>query len=189
MWPQAAQLKQALSRKIRSPGFDNPTRRTTLPTSPLGARAEGNDAVTAALIQTLASYQTVLDHNQRDFDELFARRENNLDNESEDETIARLREVQAVLLKYPVAAQAAFAALVREGRRYADTPDGQTLKRQLAGSSVLAKARTLFEGLAGGLLAEDGATLPSTYIDGFLHALDRDLENVLHDLSSAEKGA
>src|SRR5580693_1180923 len=35
-----------------------------------------------------------------------------------------LRRAQLLLLKHPVAAQAAFAALIAEGRRFAATPEG-----------------------------------------------------------------
>lgn len=144
------------------------------------------DRVTRALLATLESYQALLERHRRDFDEVFERRQRG-EAEDEDDTIRRLREAQVALLKYPVAAQAAFAAMVREGRRFAATDDGQAWKRRLAGSAMLAKARTLFEGLSGGLLVEDGAALPSTYVDGFLQALDRSVEEVLGDLGGAGK--
>ncbi len=96
--------------------------------------------------------------------------------------VERLKEAQAVLVKYPVASQAAFAALVREGRSYAKTEEGKRYKRRLSRSPLLAKARTLFEGLARGIVTEHGGALPSTYVDGLLRALDRELEDVLADM-------
>ncbi|MEO7327857.1 MAG: hypothetical protein ABI193_04725, partial [Minicystis sp.] len=74
------------------------------------------------------------------------------------------------------------AALVREGRRFAKTEEGKRQKRKLARSPMLAKARTLFEGLARGLVTEHGGALPSTYVEALVRALDRELEDVLADL-------
>lgn len=147
-------------------------------------RPSDPDAVRTALAGALREYQSVLSKYNRDFDQVFARREQGVA-ETDDETIRRLKSVQQVLVKYPVAAQAAFAALVREGRQYASTAEGREWKERLAGSEVLARARTLFEGLANGMVAEGQGELPSTYLDGFVRALDRSLEDVLGDVGGA----
>jgi hypothetical protein len=149
--------------------------------------AGAHDDVVRALLETLGEYQGLLRRYNRDFDEALARRARG-DAERDDETIQRLREAQALLVKYPVAGQAAFAALVREGRRFAKTREGQRWKRRLAPSPLLAQARTLFEGVARGLATEHGGALPSTYIDALVQALDRDLEGVLADVEGAEEG-
>jgi hypothetical protein len=145
------------------------------------------DAVMGALVRTIGSYQSLLERYNRDFDAVFERRARS-EPEDGDETIQRLRGAQAALVKYPVAGQAAFAALVREGRRFAKTAEGEKYKRRLASSPVLAKARTLFEGLANGLVSESGGALPSVYVEQFLHALDRELEGVLADIAGAGSG-
>ncbi|MEP7123920.1 MAG: hypothetical protein ABJE95_23530 [Byssovorax sp.] len=142
---------------------------------------EGTDALMKALLRTLGTYQGLLERYNRDFDEVFARRAR-AEPEEDDETIRRLRAAQTILVKYPVASQAAFAALVREGRLFAKTEEGQRWKRRLTPSPMLAKARTLFEGLAKGIVAEQGAALPSTYVEALVHALDRELEGVLADI-------
>jgi hypothetical protein len=146
----------------------------------------GQDAVVRALLETLGSYRGLLDRYNEDFDSVFARRRES-EPEDDDETIRRLRGAQTLLVKYPVAAQAAFAALAREGRRFAKTKDGQAWKKRLGPSPLLAKARTLFEGLANGVLAEKGGPLPSVYVEEFVHALDRELESVLAEVADTRR--
>ena len=144
----------------------------------------GREAILRALVRSLGAYQGLLERYNRDFDEVFEQRARGA-TETDDETILRLRAVQTVLVKHPIAGQSAFAALVREGRRFATTEDGAAWKRRLAGSPLLARARTLFEGLAGGLLSEDGGALPSVYVHAFVRALDRELEDVLSEVRGA----
>ncbi|MEZ4298146.1 MAG: hypothetical protein R3B70_24555 [Polyangiaceae bacterium] len=151
--------------------------------SPLPA-GEDRDALVRALLQTLGDYQGLLTRYQRDFDETFARRAR-AEPESDDASLARLRAAQVLLVKYPLAAQAAFAALVREGQKFAETEEGRTWKQRLSGSPTVARARTLFEGLAGGVAGGEQGNLPSAYVDAFVRALDRDMESVLADLGGA----
>jgi hypothetical protein len=143
--------------------------------------ASKSEAVMDALLSALDGYRGLLDRANRDFDEVFARRARG-ETERDDETITRLRQAQRLLVKYPVAGQAVFAALVREGRQFAKTREGQAWRRRLAPSPQLAQARTLFEGVARGLVADGASPLPSTWIDALVHALDRDLEGVLEDV-------
>lgn len=142
------------------------------------------DAIVAALLRVLGEYQRLLIRYSREFDEALGRRASG-EAEPGDAVLERLRAAQALLVKYPIAGQAAFNALVREGRRFSETDEGRTWKRRLAGSPLLARARTLFEGLAGGIVSEEGGAVPSAYVDAFLRALDRDLEGVLADLGGA----
>ncbi len=168
------------------PDFAAEARRSPVPdAAPIGPGERvgegGREALMQALLRTVSDYQGLLSRYNRDFDEVFARRARG-EPEDDDETLRRLKEAQAVLVKYPVASQAAFAALVREGRSYAKTEEGKRYKRRLSRSPLLAKARTLFEGLARGIVTEHGGALPSTYVDGLLRALDRELEDVLADM-------
>lgn len=157
-----------------------------VPVIPSPGREPGasRDALTAALLRALGDYQRLLVRYSREFDEAHARRGRG-EAEAEDATLERLRAAQALLVKYPIAGQAAFNALVREGRRFSGTDEGRVWRQRLAGSPLLARARTLFEGLAGGIASEEGGALPSAYVDAFLRALDRDLEGVLADLGRA----
>lgn len=152
---------------------------------PAADGADRRDRFVRALVGTLASYRGLLERYHRALDDAFPRRGG--DGHDDDGGVALLREAQAVLVKYPIAAQAAFAALVREGRRFAATDEGRGWKARLAGSPLVSQARTLFEGLAGGVLDERGGTLPSAYADALIRALDRDLERVLDDLGGQER--
>jgi hypothetical protein len=48
-------------------------------------------------------------------------------------------------LQHPMAAQALFTALVAEGRRVSETPDGQRLRAALADSELVRRGRVLWE--------------------------------------------
>jgi hypothetical protein len=152
---------------------------------PAAESSDRRDRFVRALVGTLASYRGLLDRYHRALDDAFPRRDG--DRHGDDAGMTLLREAQAVLVKYPIAAQAAFASLVREGRRFAATDEGRGWKARLAGSPLVSQARTLFEGLAGGVLDERGGTLPSAYADALIRALDRDLERVLDDLGGGER--
>ena len=146
---------------------------------------QSSRSISIALEGILTSYQELLENYNRDFEEIQSRRREGA-SESDDEVIKRLQAVQLLLLKYPIAGQALYAALIREGRAYAQTDKGAKLKRQLENSPTVAKARTLFEGVTGGMLAETNSDLPSTFVEGFVEALDRDLEVVLSELGDVE---
>jgi len=143
------------------------------------------DALLRGLLRALGEYQALLGRYNRDFDEALSRRSHG-EPEDQDATLKRLRDAQLLLVKYPIASQAAFAALVREGRRFAGTDEGQEWKRRLSASPLLARARTLFEGLSGGVVGEDAGALPSSFVDAFLRTLDRDLETVLAEVGGGK---
>ena len=147
--------------------------------------AQATQSISALLEQILSSYQELLENYNRDFEEIQARRRDG-SIESDDDVIKRLQAVQLLLLKYPIAGQALYASLIREGRAYAETENGAALKKQLEKSPTVTKARTLFEGISGGMLAETNSDLPSTFVEGFVEALDRDLEVVLSELGDVE---
>lgn len=169
-----------------SPFPDFSAEQTATASIPQGSNGKlgpmNRESFISALEETILSYQELLEKHNRDFDAVHAQKTP----ESEDETIARLRGAQLALLKYPIAGQAIYAALIREGRQYAKTPEGASMREKLGNSPAVAKARTLFEGMSGGMLAEHNSQLPSTYIDGFLDALDKDLEVVLSELGGVD---
>jgi hypothetical protein len=156
--------------------------------APSGPSAPPMDqsAMLEALLGSLGEYRTLLERYNRDFDQVFAKRAAG-EVEAADETLKRLTEAQRVLVKYPIAAQAAFAALVREGREFSKSEEGAKWRSTLARSPMFAKARTMFEGLAGGMVNDSGSPLPSTYLHAFVRALDRDLESVLADAAGVKK--
>jgi len=98
--------------------------------------------------------------------------------------IAILGSLQRVLLKHPVACQAAFTALLAEGRRFGDTPEGRLWRQRLVNSSLLQRARLVFD-LATLSLLEEGEVnhIPSAYLDAiFLVASGGDTDELLNRL-------
>jgi hypothetical protein len=102
---------------------------------------------------------------------------------------------QLVLLKHPIAAQAAFAALIAEGRRFAKTPEGATWMAALSGSDVVRQLRPVWEAVSLDMLEDDPDTIvPSAYLEVLLKAAkSTDLDALLrklHDpLNGGEHGA
>lgn len=98
-----------------------------------------------------------------------------------DRVLAFVQKAHRLLLEHPVAARHAYAALAREGRAYAATPDGAALRERLLRSRRLRRASLLWRSLTMGLLDEDDrGELPSSYLDHLLRAIDRpDLERLL----------
>ena len=92
--------------------------------------------------------------------------------------------LQRTLLTHPVACQAAFSALVAEGRRFAETPEGRAWRDRLVHSSLLRQARLVFDLSTLGLLEErTGAALPSGYLDAlFMIAAGGEADRVLNQL-------
>jgi hypothetical protein len=77
-----------------------------------------------------------------------------------------LRRLQAIVLKHPVAAKAAFGALIAEGRAFAQTPEGKAWQDKLAASELLHRARLLFDFPGLSMLERDSPeVLPSAYLD------------------------
>jgi hypothetical protein len=77
-----------------------------------------------------------------------------------------LRRLQALVLTHPVAAKAAFGALVAEGEAFAQTPEGRECRNRLASSEILHRARLIFDLLGLSMLVrEDSGPLPSSYVD------------------------
>src|SRR5579872_2706306 len=83
-----------------------------------------------------------------------------------DEAASILRQLQSLVLKHPVAAKAAFNALIAEGRAFARTPEGKAWRDRLIGSELLHRARLVLDFPGLSLLELDSSTvLPSAYLD------------------------
>lgn len=98
--------------------------------------------------------------------------------------LSLLREVQKILLKHPVAAQAAFTGLVAEGRRFGSTAEGRVWRTRLVSSSLLHQARLVFDLATLGILDEHGGdALPSSYLDAlFMAAAGGESDALLNQL-------
>ena len=86
--------------------------------------------------------------------------------EFDESTLRILRSLQSILLRHPVACQAAFGALVAEGRMFGATPEGRELKTRLESSSLVQQLRYVFDLTTFSMLERDQPDiLPSAYID------------------------
>jgi hypothetical protein len=95
------------------------------------------------------------------------------DERNTDELAGLVADTHRMLLAHPAAARQVFAALVAEGRRYAETSAGRELQQQLVGSARAQHAARLFRALNMGMLDDDRETrLPSTYLDNLLRIVD-----------------
>ncbi|TMQ08111.1 MAG: hypothetical protein E6J91_33995 [Deltaproteobacteria bacterium] len=105
--------------------------------------------------------------------------------EARDELVDRaIRQLTRAIVKHPIAAQAAYRALVREGRAFAATDEGRRVRDQLAGSELVARLRTAWQLVTLGMLADDAApgAIPSVVIEGLVQAALRErFEARLHD--------
>lgn len=88
------------------------------------------------------------------------------------EHLDSLRFLQETLLRFPMASQAAFSALVAEGRQYAKTPDGQRMLVALARSPRTARARVIWEVLTMSSITDKvSGAIPSVYLDKLARTL------------------
>ncbi|WP_164009299.1 hypothetical protein [Pyxidicoccus trucidator] len=88
-----------------------------------------------------------------------------------DEATALLHRARLLLLQHPVAAQAAFSALVNEGRQFAATPEGRSHAVALAASPLLRHASEVWGALGLDMLEEDPSTvLPSAWLDALVRS-------------------
>ena len=103
------------------------------------------------------------------------------------ELVALLHHAQRAIFEHPVAAQAAFAALVAEGREFAKTPEGAAWHERLSNARFIEKAQTIWEGVALNVLEDDASTvIPSRILDGFVRLLhERALDTILAKLQSS----
>jgi hypothetical protein len=101
--------------------------------------------------------------------------------ESTDELSQLLVSLRWLMLKHPIAAQAAYRTLIMEGRRFAATTAGQAWRARLEGSELVRRGVSILEfGTLGMLDADDNGLLPTQLIDAFSRAASRrDLEEAL----------
>ncbi len=104
--------------------------------------------------------------------------------------LAVLRQLQGVLLAHPVAAQAAFAALIAEGRRFATTPAGRRWQERLVGSPLLRRARAPWDATTLWMLEEGSPdVLPSAFVDALCSVAQRpDAEAALERMLTRGRG-
>jgi hypothetical protein len=96
-----------------------------------------------------------------------------IDGPHSDPDLGGLAQLHALLIAYPAASQAVFAALVAEGRRFAATEHGRQWQEALAASPLMAKLRRIFEEVSLNMFEEDSTTvLPSTYVELVARSLD-----------------
>lgn len=96
---------------------------------------------------------------------------------------ALLRQWQRLIVRYPFAAQALYAALLAEGRRYAVTSEGERWAQRLRHSDVVRRARAVWEATSLNVLEDDDDTLvPSKLLEALVRASSR--ENIEQSLRS-----
>lgn len=100
---------------------------------------------------------------------------------AEEQELDAIAALQRAIFKYPMATQAAFSALVAEGRRFAATPDGHALATRLARAKEMDRARMLWEVLSMSAFTERyEGLLPSLFVDTLVRTLKtRHLEPLL----------
>ena len=108
--------------------------------------------------------------------------------ETDDELGRALDALRKALARHPIAAQAAFAALAAEGRRFALTPEGASLRARLAKSETFHRARLVWDTVSVTAFAEEPVDpLPSAYVESVLQATQLDaLEPFLSRLFDAK---
>jgi hypothetical protein len=114
------------------------------------------------------------------------------DGDGDDELAGVITSMQRGLLKHPVAAQAAYRALVAEGRRFEATEEGRQWRARLEASPELSRLRSLWEaGTFNVLQADEEAPLPGALIDLIAQLASRaDLEErtvALTDARAADR--
>ncbi len=93
------------------------------------------------------------------------------DTPASDDCVLSLQALQRVLFEHPIAAQAAFAALVAEGRRYAETEEGAAWQRRLRESQLVRDGRVVWEVLTQNSFEENrDVLLPSVFVDALARA-------------------
>ncbi|MEO8554374.1 MAG: hypothetical protein ABI678_30570 [Kofleriaceae bacterium] len=98
-----------------------------------------------------------------------------------DELARLLFELRWLVLKHPLAAQAAVRTLVAEGRQFGETDDGRAWRARLEHSELARRGASIVElGTLGMIDGDSDAALPTQLIDAFARAASRrDLEEAL----------
>jgi hypothetical protein len=96
----------------------------------------------------------------------------------EESILVLLRELQHGVLAHSEAARALFAALVREGRLFAQTGEGQRWQERIQRSALLERALLVWQAASAWMTEDTGAATPSALVDALAAAArspDRDL--------------
>jgi hypothetical protein len=106
------------------------------------------------------------------------------------EEAALVRALQLAIFQHPIAAQAVFAALVAEGRRFATTEEGKLWEHRLASSTLLTRGRKLWDVLTLNALDDNpSSVLPSRVVDAFVKLVhDRTLEDLVARMYGSSEG-
>jgi hypothetical protein len=102
--------------------------------------------------------------------------------------LALLRAGQDLLWRDPAAARSIIQALVSEGRRFAQTPEGRHWKAELSTSELVEKGRLIWQAFGMDSFAEGAPSMaPSEWLDLITEALrSADLEATLSTLMVEE---
>lgn len=98
------------------------------------------------------------------------------DRVSRDELVDRaIHQLARAIVKHPLAAQAAYSALIREGRAFAETDEGRRVRAQLARSELAARLRTAWQLVTFGMLEADPppGAIPSVLVEALVQAVFR----------------
>jgi hypothetical protein len=101
--------------------------------------------------------------------------------EPDDELSRLLFDLRWLVMRHPIAARAAYSALVAEGRRFAATDAGQVWRARLGSSELVRRGASILELGTLGMLDDDASgALPTQLIDAFARAASRrDLEEAM----------
>ncbi|HEX7841639.1 MAG TPA: hypothetical protein VF469_29420 [Kofleriaceae bacterium] len=95
---------------------------------------------------------------------------------SRDELVDQaLHQLARAIVKHPLAAQAAYRALVREGRAFAATEEGRRVRAELVRSDLAARLRTAWQLVTFGMLEGDAppGAIPSVLVEALVQAVFR----------------
>lgn len=77
-----------------------------------------------------------------------------------------LGQLQSIIVRYPIAAQAAFRALVAEGRAFAETVEGRELAQSLADSQLVRRGRIAWDVVTARAFDDDpDVIVPTVFLD------------------------
>jgi hypothetical protein len=106
-----------------------------------------------------------------------------------DEGIERLlAQLTVVVLRHPIAAQAAFKALVAEGRRFGETADGRRWRAALADSELVRRGRAFWEASLLNLMEDHAdAVVPSGIVDAIVRSVGMgELRHLIRDATGED---
>jgi len=112
--------------------------------------------------------------------------------EAPDDLGRLLTELQSIVVRHPIAAQAAFRALVAEGRAFAETPEGREWAASLADSRLVRRGRIAWDVVTARAFDDDpDVTVPTVFLDALartaaVDALEPLLSRLFEQAAEAE---